>query len=313
MQEDHAEVLEAVLALPQKYKEVVYLYFYEQYTAVEIGKILGKNVNTVYTLLARAKGMLREKLGVKNLRNRIEEAFNAVHAEPELVEKTRLKLRNELYGRQKRMLRIRKYAVSFAVCLLVAVAAAGFWAYQTSVAAIFVDGNTPVELEVNCFNRIIRAEGADGDYSNLCHMQYEDAVESLISEQGESVSVSVLSNDAEKGNRMQQEILSCPVGETVDFSCEVGDYTEYEAAQEAGLSVGKYRAYLELQALDPDVTPEEISGWSMKQIREQISALQQEASSDDESVETVPELSEHGNGNGSGKQWGKNRSETDSE
>lgn len=61
--EDHSDVLEAVLSLPVKYKAVVYLYFYEQYSAVEIGKLLGKNVNTVYTLLARAKGMLREKLG----------------------------------------------------------------------------------------------------------------------------------------------------------------------------------------------------------------------------------------------------------
>ena len=63
MPEDHREVLEAVLALPQKYREVIYLYFYEGYTAPEIGRILGKNPNTVYTLLARAKEELRGKLG----------------------------------------------------------------------------------------------------------------------------------------------------------------------------------------------------------------------------------------------------------
>lgn len=63
IEEDHSDVLQAVLALPKKYKDVVYLYFYEQYTAVEIGKILGKNVNTVYTLLSRAKKILKEKLG----------------------------------------------------------------------------------------------------------------------------------------------------------------------------------------------------------------------------------------------------------
>lgn len=60
---DHREVLEAVLSLPQKYRDVVYLYYYEEYTAPEISKILGKNVNTVYTLLTRSKQMLREKLG----------------------------------------------------------------------------------------------------------------------------------------------------------------------------------------------------------------------------------------------------------
>lgn len=61
--EDHSDVLEAVLSLPAKYKTVIYLYFYEQYSAVEIGRLLGKNVNTVYTLLARAKAMLKERLG----------------------------------------------------------------------------------------------------------------------------------------------------------------------------------------------------------------------------------------------------------
>ena len=63
MSEDKREVLEAVLSLPDKYKEAVYLHYYEDYTAPEIGRILGKNVNTVYTLLNRARQMLRAKLG----------------------------------------------------------------------------------------------------------------------------------------------------------------------------------------------------------------------------------------------------------
>lgn len=63
MQADHREVLEAVLSLPEKYREVVYLHYYEGYTAPEISRILGKKVNTVYTLLTRSKYMLREKLG----------------------------------------------------------------------------------------------------------------------------------------------------------------------------------------------------------------------------------------------------------
>lgn len=35
--EDHREVLEAVLALPDKYRDVVYLHYYEGYTAPERG------------------------------------------------------------------------------------------------------------------------------------------------------------------------------------------------------------------------------------------------------------------------------------
>lgn len=63
MEPEAKEVLSAVLALPKKYKDVVYLHYYEGYTAVEIGEILGKNVNTIYTLLARAKKQLKDILG----------------------------------------------------------------------------------------------------------------------------------------------------------------------------------------------------------------------------------------------------------
>ena len=61
--QDNREVLEAVLALPKQYREVIYLHFYEGYTAPEIGKLLKKNTNTVYTLLRRAKEILKVSLG----------------------------------------------------------------------------------------------------------------------------------------------------------------------------------------------------------------------------------------------------------
>lgn len=57
------EVLEAVLALPTKYRDVVYLHYYEGYSAPEIARLLDKNVNTVYTLLTRARKLLRGALG----------------------------------------------------------------------------------------------------------------------------------------------------------------------------------------------------------------------------------------------------------
>lgn len=60
---DYRDVWEAVFALPQKYRDVVYLHYFEDYTAPQISRILGKNVNTVYTLLTRSKEMLRERLG----------------------------------------------------------------------------------------------------------------------------------------------------------------------------------------------------------------------------------------------------------
>lgn len=63
LHQEHREVLEAVLSLPEKYRDVVYLHYYEGYTAPEIGNILQKKPNTIYTLLTRSKALLRQKLG----------------------------------------------------------------------------------------------------------------------------------------------------------------------------------------------------------------------------------------------------------
>ena len=63
MSAESANVLEAVMQLPPKYKDVIYLYYYEGYTADEISKMLNRRTNTVYTQLARARAALKERLG----------------------------------------------------------------------------------------------------------------------------------------------------------------------------------------------------------------------------------------------------------
>ena len=61
--EDVIALRQALKSLPQKYREVLYLHYYEGYSVPEIGNILSRNPNTVYTHLSRAKDMLRQLLG----------------------------------------------------------------------------------------------------------------------------------------------------------------------------------------------------------------------------------------------------------
>ena len=63
LSDENREVWQAVLALPLKYRDVVFLHYHEGYTAPQISRILGKNVNTIYTLLNRSKTLLKESLG----------------------------------------------------------------------------------------------------------------------------------------------------------------------------------------------------------------------------------------------------------
>ena len=55
-------VLEAVLALPEKYRAPVCLYYCEGYSTAEVAHILGRKEATVRTWLSRARGLLRDIL-----------------------------------------------------------------------------------------------------------------------------------------------------------------------------------------------------------------------------------------------------------
>ena len=61
------EVIDAVRALPKKYRDPIYLHYYEGYDAQEIAGILKKNKNTVYTCLKRGRELLKKTLGGEDL------------------------------------------------------------------------------------------------------------------------------------------------------------------------------------------------------------------------------------------------------
>ena len=56
-------VLDAILSLPQDYKTVVYMYYYEGYSTGEIARHLNCPHATVRTRLARARKLLKTMLG----------------------------------------------------------------------------------------------------------------------------------------------------------------------------------------------------------------------------------------------------------
>ncbi len=192
--EDHREVLEAVLELPEKYKDVIYLHYYEGYTAVEISKLLNKNVNTVYTLLNRAKGLLRKVLGVMILNNRIKDAFAAVHAEDKLKRDTKdfLSTRTASTVKSGNPIRLKK-AVAFACLASILMIFGGWRFYMTPVSAISVDVNPSLELGVNRLDRVVAVDGYNDDGTDLAafvdlrNLNYSDALEVLLNSQAYAI------------------------------------------------------------------------------------------------------------------------------
>ena len=60
---ENSELLNQVLALPNRYKTTIYLYYYEGYSSVEIAQMLNKNESTIRTYLKKGRELLKASLG----------------------------------------------------------------------------------------------------------------------------------------------------------------------------------------------------------------------------------------------------------
>lgn len=59
---EESSLTNAVMNLPLKYREVVFLHYYEELSLKEISKITSVNINTLKTRLKRAKELLKDKM-----------------------------------------------------------------------------------------------------------------------------------------------------------------------------------------------------------------------------------------------------------
>jgi len=58
-----SDLFKVVLSLPTKYKDLIYLFYYEGYNIPEIAKLLNQKENTTYSNMRRAREYLKGKLG----------------------------------------------------------------------------------------------------------------------------------------------------------------------------------------------------------------------------------------------------------
>ncbi len=59
---EESGVMSAVMELPEKYQEVIHLFYYEDYSITQISSILKKKESTIRSLLHRARAMLKDSL-----------------------------------------------------------------------------------------------------------------------------------------------------------------------------------------------------------------------------------------------------------
>lgn len=219
--------------------------------------------------------------------NQIYDAFDSVSAGRELKEKTKAYLFQASARRQPGFVR---YAAAAACLLFVLLGIGGYGFYMTPVAAISIDVNPSMEWEVNRLDRVVsvicynqEAEHV-AETLQLKHRKYDEALTELLTSREMSgylaenaeVSISVAAEDEARSIRMQGRAAECAGEHCGNVSCHGGTAADRQAASEAGVSLGKYEAFLVLQELDPSITLDEISGMCMGEIQALIRAYQGE-------------------------------------
>lgn len=219
--------------------------------------------------------------------HKLKEALNGIHAEDALKEKTKAFLTEKTHGYQRRPGSAHGPLVPAMACLLlVLLCLAGCWLYFTPTSVISIDVNPSLELGVNRFDRVISVQGYNEDGRALAEaldvrfMNYADALDQILSSEGlaaylsqdEILSICVIGADGGQGERLYTGIEAHTAGHANTY-CYHADTEEVAAAHGAGLSYGKYRAFLEVLALDPSITLADIQEMTMGEIHHLHEAL----------------------------------------
>lgn len=222
------------------------------------------------------------------MNDRIKEAFNQIQADEALKSRTKAFLAQKTgnYSRPVPRRQSRALTACAGCACLFFLLFGGRWLYFTPTSVISIDINPSIELGVNRFDRIISVDGfnADGqklaDTMDLKYKNYAAAVELLLENrdiaallaENEVLAITVTGTSEAQSVKIYTRLETCTSGHHNTY-CYMSSSEETAAAHKSGLSCGKYRAYLELQALDPDITPEEVQGMTMREIQDLIESL----------------------------------------
>ena len=224
--------------------------------------------------------------------NSIKEAFAQVRAEETLKEKTLASVEERLRLRRQPALRRNRRWIAAACVLALCLCLGGYRLYFTPTSVVSIDVNPSLELAVNRFDQVVAVEGRNADGERLAasvnvrFMDCRQAVETILDSQAVApyltedavVSIAVIGEEGTQRQRLLSGVQACTAGQENTY-CAAAGWEEVEAAHETGLSYGKYMAYLMVQALDPEVTPEQVGQMSMREIRELLAQLSGQDSS----------------------------------
>ena len=216
------------------------------------------------------------------MNNKIKTAFDSVHADDKLKQNTKDFIHQQLnstqHSRNTFYMNFKGYLA--VACSLFMIIIIGGFSFFTPISVISVDVNPSLELSINCFDQVVSAKGFNDDGIDLLksvdlkYKSYTEAIDILMQEYESNgylendglVSITVLSTTDEKSEEMLSHISSHHYADDSNMTYHEGHHEYVESAHDAGLSFGKYQAYLKLKDIEPDVTTEDVQNMTMRQI-----------------------------------------------
>ena len=217
------------------------------------------------------------------MNNTFQKLFGPIQAEEELKNRTKAFLIKKTHNYKKK----RKYHIYATVCACTLLMLfGGHWLYFIPTTEISIDINPSIELSINRFDRVISVDGSNEDgkkLSNAFDLKYKDyteAMEQILQHEsiaallsgGEVMTITVVGSDERQSTKILSGVETCTANQSNAY-CYSALPEEVATAHEMGLSCGKYRAFLELQLLDPTVTAQTVQNMTMREIRELIKTL----------------------------------------
>lgn len=245
------------------------------------------------------------------------QAMDSVKASEELKNRT---LAYAAAGARKApSVRKKRFAAVSAVCaaLFVLLAAVGFYLYTSPVSAISIDVNPSVELEMNRFGRVLSCKAYNDDGAsvaqsvNVANMSYAEAVKTILRDPSFRKYVKedayvVITVAGDRVEEIAGALSKEPALGRISAAVETAEMETVGEAHSCGFSFGKYKAYLELLALDDTLTEEEARSLSMHELRSRIVALGGTVSGGCQAEESEHDQSREKDDCDGGRQKGRN-------
>lgn len=219
---------------------------------------------------------------MKEFDERLQSAFDSVHAEEDLKNSARAYVRQAgKKGSRHRFQCGFRSAAALACMLVVFCGGYLFRMYFEPVSVISIDINPSIELGINSFDRVICVETFNEDGRELVDavpvrfLNYQEAVDRIVTSQTvtellaqeEELIIAVVGED-ESRNAALCSSLDSFANSAGASRCYSASLQSVEHAHSCGMSYGKYLAYLEALEQDASLTPEEVQDMTMKEIRE---------------------------------------------